>query len=104
MITPEIGKWTQSWAKKADIPCIYFLSIDSTNGYSKANDAFLNENLIVVADHQTNGRGRGTHIWTNAESGTTLLCTLSFPMKKPPQPIASQLIGLAVYRAVRTAW
>ena len=104
MSAPQIGAWTKNWAEKKGIHCRYFQSIASTNSYSKAFDFDLHENLLVVTEHQTGGRGRGSNTWVNAEAGASLLCTFSLPVKQAPQPIASPLIGLEIYKAAKSTW
>ena len=43
------------------------------------------EGLVLVADHQTAGRGRAGRTWT-APPGASLLCTI---LLRPPAPVAS---------------
>ena len=59
---------------------------------------------VVVTDSQSAGRGRGTHTWINPESGTSLLSTWSFRLTRPPQPVTSARIGVALFNAATKAW
>ncbi len=54
------------------------------------------EGVVLVADHQTAGRGRAGRTWT-APPGASLLCTL---LLRPPAPVASMTtFALAVAAA-----
>lgn len=58
-----------------------FESIDSTNSCTRAlGDAGTAEGAVVVAEYQTNGRGRLGRTWT-AEAGTSLLFSV---LLRPP--------------------
>lgn len=104
----NIGFITQSWCLKRQIPVEFFPSIDSTSSYAKTlmNDPLENHKTLhlVIADSQTAGRGRGTHTWINAEPGTNLLSTWSFRLTRPPQPITSARVGLALFNSLTKVW
>ncbi|MFN8791685.1 MAG: biotin--[acetyl-CoA-carboxylase] ligase [Bdellovibrionales bacterium] len=104
----QVGLRTQQWAQRRQIPVEYFPSIESTSSYSKSLLNDPQENLrprhLVVAESQTHGRGRGLNSWINPQPGTSLLSTWSFRLTRPPQPIMSARIGLALYRAITKAW
>lgn len=77
----------------------------STNDDAKAEATKTKEPLkIYVTGHQELGRGRGKNSWENSTSGSALLCSFSFALTKPAQPIAAPLFGLAVYDALQTAF
>ncbi len=42
---------------------ISFKTIDSTNNYIKNHQADLEDGTIIVSKQQTQGRGRGNHVW-----------------------------------------
>ena len=54
--------------------------------------------LLLVADRQTAGRGRGRNSWY-ADAGASLLFTASFPLAKP-EPLVPLLAALTVYETV----
>lgn len=98
-----IGEWTVSWAKKNKIQHKYFKEITSTNNFARN----LKENEfyeLIVADTQTAGRGRGSNTWTSSKPGTQLLSSWVFDLKTAPQPIISPLMGLGIYKALKTKW
>ena len=104
----SVAAWTQYWCHEKQIPVEFFPSVDSTSNYAKSmvNDPLENHhNLhLVLAENQTSGRGRGLNSWVNIEGGSALLSTWSFRLTRPPQPIMSARIGLAVYQAATKAW
>ncbi len=104
----SMGLITHEWSLKRQIPVEFFPSVDSTSNYAKSlmNDPLENHHALhlVVADTQTAGRGRGTNTWINGEPGTSLLSTWSFRVTRPPQPITSARMGLALYKAVTKVW
>lgn len=103
-----VATWTRQWCLEKQIPIEYFPSIDSTSNYAKTmmNDPLENHHPLhlVIADTQTSGRGRGLNSWVNGEHGCSLLSTWSFRLTRPPQPIMSARIGLALYQAATKTW
>jgi len=81
----------------------FFPEIDSTNleakRYLRAN---LPEELVLVADLQTSGKGRQGRIW-QAPPASGLLCTLAFPLELPLEKafLYTASLGLAVIEAAQ---
>ena len=98
----DIGSATFKWAKKNHSYCIFEEKLSSTNGMAKA--AGIVEDLdfwMYVTNHQSNGRGRGGHLWENTSKlGHQLLSTWCYRLQTFPQPISSPLFGWAVYKAL----
>lgn len=104
----SVAVWTRQWCQEKQIPVEYFPSVDSTSNYAKSmvNDPLENHQTlhVVLAETQTSGRGRGLNSWVNAENGSALLSTWSFRLTRPPQPVMSARIGLALFQAVTKVW
>ena len=104
----RIGKVSQQWANSQKINSKYFASTDSTNQQAKKeafNDDSFNENLIIYfADTQTQGKGRGSNSWISTKPGSQLLSTWSFMIEQAPLPVASPMVGLALYKAAVSTW
>ena len=104
----SVGLMTHNWCTKRQIPADFFPSLDSTSNYAKTlmNDPLENHKNVhvVLTDAQTSGRGRGTNTWINPESGMSLLSTWSFRLTRPPQPVTSARVGLALFNAVTKVW
>ncbi|MBO9665565.1 MAG: biotin synthetase [Bdellovibrio sp.] len=104
----RIGDITAKWARNNHIHVEYKASLESTNATAK--DLAFEEDLLeqslclFVTDHQTAGRGRGKNTWTDAQVGSSLLSSWSYLLPMKPQPTASCLVGLAVYRACMSTW
>lgn len=104
----RIGQVTSHWAENNHLFVSYTPQLQSTSELAK-EEAFA-ENLMAeslclyLTDHQTAGRGRGTHSWSDGRPGSSLLSSWSFLLGIKPQPTASCLIGLAVYRACMATW
>lgn len=95
--------WTLQWAREANVRTFAKLETGSTNADAKEQISALGHRSVVVAEHQTAGRGRGEHTWSD-ERGQALLSSWVFQTEKNPQPIFSALIGLALYSAARATW
>jgi biotin-(acetyl-CoA carboxylase) ligase len=95
--------WSIEWARSARIRTLAKLQTTSTNADAKEQISILGHRSLVVADHQTNGRGRGDHVWLDS-SGQALLSSWIFELDKNPQPILSPLVGLALFEAAKRTW
>lgn len=96
-------KATLSWAAAAHIETIARETSPSTNTEAKALLEQLGHRSLVIANHQTAGRGRGNHNWSDSK-GQALLSSWVFRVNKSPQPIMSALIGLALFESVSKTW
>lgn len=101
----SIGQWTRRWAEDRQVICHYYPESESTNTEIKKRLYELEgqQTLLVVCDHQTKGKGRGIHSWSDVP-GASLLSSWAFSLRRPPQHITSPLLGLAVYRACVKMW
>src|ERR1700694_3138045 len=84
-----------------------FNSIDSTNSYliDQARGG-AEEGLVVVADHQTAGRGRLGRAWL-AKPGSSLLVSVLLRPHLPPRllPLCTVVVGLSALDACQEhAW
>lgn len=104
----RIGQITKQWAESSHLHVSYKAQMDSTNTLAKEEafeESLLKESLcLYLTDHQTAGRGRGSHSWIDARSGSSLLSSWSFLLNVKPQPTVSCLVGLALYRACSSTW
>jgi BirA family biotin operon repressor/biotin-[acetyl-CoA-carboxylase] ligase len=76
------------------------LDVESCESTQLLVDASLPEGALVVADHQTAGRGRLGRSW-EAPAGTALLCSVLLrPPAEPPTPQLSLVAGVAVADAL----
>ena len=77
-----------------------FATLPSTNGYVKENAAILSHGDVVVAQTQTEGRGRQGRKWVSGPGGLYFTICL-----KPPGMAflanMTQLLCLAICRAVK---
>ncbi|MBK6767197.1 MAG: biotin--[acetyl-CoA-carboxylase] ligase [bacterium] len=83
--------------------CRYFAEIDSTNHWLLANSAeFTLSGAVVVAGHQSRGRGRYDRKWED-ESGQALLCSLLLQMSRLPKASGwiPMLPAISLARAIR---
>jgi BirA family transcriptional regulator, biotin operon repressor / biotin---[acetyl-CoA-carboxylase] ligase len=82
---------------------LYLLeTVDSTNNYAKTLTlGEFDEGTVVIAEHQTAGRGRHDHVWF-AESGKNLTFSVLLKPRIAPRltGIISIYAGLAVVQAV----
>lgn len=93
------------WSKENRIPCVLKKSLTSTNDFAKNElTKKMDSATIYIAEEQTQGRGRGKNHWLTPGKNNSLLTSWVFPLITAPQPITSPLIGLCLYRAVKSAW
>lgn len=90
-------------------------SIDSTNTFAKnlpfpanknSTDADVtSETHLVVANFQTQGKGRGTHHWDSSPDSNFLSSWYTqIPNDVVLNPVFSCRVGLALYRALQSTW
>lgn len=97
----SVFKETQKIFESQNIIHIGLETTTSTNSLAKEEAFALSSTLkCYIADQQTQGRGRGDHSWLNSNPGHALLCTYSFAVPHPPQPITTALAGLRIYQAL----
>ena len=76
------------------------VDVESCESTQLLLDASLPEGALVVADHQTAGRGRLGRSW-DAPPGSALLCSLLLkPPPERPTPELSLVAGIAVADAL----
>lgn len=87
-------------------PVRYFEEITSTNQYAKKiAEEGAPEGTLVIADEQTQGKGRSGRSW-KTPSGTAIAMTLLLRPKLPPERISmvTLVMGLAVTSACRALY
>jgi BirA family biotin operon repressor/biotin-[acetyl-CoA-carboxylase] ligase len=101
----SIGATTAKWSQEAGLKTWFEKETGSTNAIAKSVPLQLEPCIeVYLTDHQTSGRGRGSHIWSEGQPGGALLSSWVFPRSSAPAPILSPLIGLAVFRAFHQTW
>lgn len=79
--------------------------VNSTNTYAKEKNSEIFGPTIVVAKHQTAGRGRGTNTWVDDGGGSAFLSTWIMELENnPPDPRWTLGIGLFLYEALGEAF
>lgn len=99
----NICEFTRNWASEKNLLCWSEEKTSSTNLIAKDPQHFGKDFKIFVTNHQSAGRGRGSHQWQD-HNGGQLLSTWSFFSTKAPQPILSIQIGLALYQSALKTW
>ena len=104
----SIGKASSDWAKQSRMNVLFQKTVDSTNNWAKekafSQDLSASPISLFLAEVQTHGRGRGENTWQQAESGTSFLSSWIFELSRPPRPVITCRIGLAVEKALSTTW
>ena len=97
----RICAYTESHGLQIDV--MTFPTIDSTNNEGKRRAHDLTRPLLLVADEQTNGRGRQGHSFYSPDK-TGLYMTIVVPTVLPLQTIAlcTQMMAVAAARAVES--
>ena len=95
---------TLSWCQNRDFAHSSQASVGSTSDWAKSELNQITEPKLYLAEVQTAGRGRGDNSWTNPSAGHGLLATFVFPVENPPQPTASPMVGLHLFKSLRSTW
>jgi BirA family transcriptional regulator, biotin operon repressor / biotin---[acetyl-CoA-carboxylase] ligase len=98
-----VGEISKEWCEKSQIPVWYEMSTSSTNTIAKTKLISDQPISVYLTNHQTSGRGRGEHTWSDT-SGGQFLSSWVFQMRQPPQPVLSPALGLAVWTAMRASF
>lgn len=92
---------TKEWAHQTHLLLKAQDEVDSTNDWAKREAFKVDEKtaLYLVA-HQTQGRGRFERTWQDTGSENALLSSWSFHLQRPPSPVLTARIGLAVVESL----
>lgn len=101
-----ISQLTSTWAKNKEITCQYFDELDSTSTFAKKTCFETSQSCrLILADHQTQGRGRSDHSWLSGKTkGSQLLSTWCFSTSRSPSPLLTARLGLIVYESLKKTW
>jgi BirA family biotin operon repressor/biotin-[acetyl-CoA-carboxylase] ligase len=82
----------------------HLAEVGSTNDVAlERARAGARDGLVVVADHQTAGRGRGGHRWHDVPGDASLLCSALLPAPASHGQLVTLAAALAIADAVRRA-
>lgn len=96
----DVTTLTAEWAEKHNITCLTFKTIGSTNDYAKSD---TQDTALILAEHQTAGRGRKQRLWEDEGQGRSLLASFCFWQEgNSPQPILAPLLGLALIQSLES--
>ncbi len=80
-------------------------TVVSTNAYSKEQAFEIDLPALIIAKHQTGGKGRGDATWEDEGEGKSFLSTWTMELKEgEPDPRWTLGIGLYVYEALGEAF
>jgi len=101
-MTSPIAQWTKRWAEKKNYPFIFYTQTTSTNDKAKeySHDIKKRQPFLFITEFQTKGRGRRGRQWLNSD----MMVSWSYTLAKAPQPVTTDLMGLALYTALKNSW
>lgn len=100
----QVGHETYTWARKSGVESWYQAETTSTNTAAKAEKLSGADRIFAFfTDHQTEGRGRNSNSWSSSP-GQNLLCTWATISFRAPQPALPPLLGLALWRALKSTF
>lgn len=101
-----ISQLTSEWAKRNGIVSQYFVELDSTSTFAKKTCFETSQSCrIILADNQTQGRGRSDHTWlSSSKKGQQLLSTWCFSTHQTPSPVLTARLGLIVFDSLKKTW
>ncbi len=100
--------WSSEWARRLRLRTLAVAEVGSTQQLAKdeVNRCLLRQERppqLILADHQSAGRGRSGTIWLD-EEGKALLSSWIFLLPKLPSPLISPLVGLRLIQSVSVVW
>lgn len=102
---PSAYKATITWARQRQVQLEAKSETGSTNDDAKKNaHEEIFALVLYLTEHQTQGRGRGSHSWLDTGAGENFLSTWSLALHSSPQAITGPRIGLALYQAAKSTW
>ena len=101
-MTSPIAQWIKKWAEKKHYPFIFYTQTTSTNDKAKeySHDIKQHKPFLFITESQTKGRGRRGRQWFNSD----MMVSWSYTLTKAPQPVTTDLMGLALYKALKHSW
>ncbi|MFC7074284.1 biotin--[acetyl-CoA-carboxylase] ligase [Halovenus rubra] len=99
---PEYGGEAIEFGLEAPFAVEYHDEIGSTNHRAREIATDGNENVVVVADKQTGGRGRLNRDWSSPSGGIWLSVLLRPTIPPTHAPIVTMAAAVATARAVET--
>ncbi len=100
----DVGRITANWAETKGLNIFYFDEVASTARWvhQQSADRFF-QPTMVVASHQTAGRGRTEErVWVDAQAGTSLCANWVTPLWRDlPQPPFTEEIGRQLLQCVK---
>lgn len=102
-MTTSVAQLTKKWAEHSKLNLHFENEMTSTNDFAKNISSANNEIHLVLANHQTHGRGRNQNTWQDNQ-GDQLLCSWVFDLQSLPMPTTTCRAGLAVIHALKATW
>lgn len=95
----NVASIVTAWAQAQGLKARFQASVTSTN------DLAREEGLadLYVCEHQSAGRGRGAHTWSDNGCGQ-LLASWNWKPRGTPQPMITPRLGMALLRAAAATW
>lgn len=101
----EIANILSQWCIKNSIYHKFVMTTESTNDLAKNYITECQETGgIFFTEYQTQGRGRGQNKWQTPGQNKSFLTSWVFKVSSTPQPIASPIIGLTLYKTAKDIW
>lgn len=100
---PEFGSGAIEFGLEAPYDLEYHDSIPSTNARARELAADGQENVVVLADEQSGGRGRLDREWRSPSGGIWLSVLLRPNVPAPDAPVFTLAAAVATARAAREA-
>ena len=95
-----VAEWCKNWAEQKKYPYTFYKSTTSTNDQAKENFNKQTSPSLLIAAFQTKGRGRKKKKWINSD----MMLSWSYLMNKPPQPVTTEIMGLALLLSLKRSW
>jgi BirA family biotin operon repressor/biotin-[acetyl-CoA-carboxylase] ligase len=97
----SISKATLEWCEQQKLPFLFYPETESTQIVAKTLDLSHEQEALIMALHQSAGRGRFSRAWIDqgARHPGQFLGSFVFVSPSAPQPLFPIRVGLALYHA-----
>lgn len=95
-----VSQWTQQWTLANKAPFYFFQTTGSTNKDAKKLKTLTQTPSLLIAENQTQGRGRNSKKWMNSD----FMSSWTWKQPEPPPADFSVKTGKCLFQIFKEIW